>query len=203
MKIAVGVCWGQDPSIFRLLDSIPKSWKVFVIDGRFTNSNFKNEYSSKELRNQLNMYPNVEIHKRAGMEYYVRDLYFELMEGYDYGLVIDSDEYIIYFDEKIFLENIKTLDSLHLLEYQNTIHYGRFFVKPSRWRHYKSHKFVRRSGVVQSISQAQKVVKGLILAHDENLRSKPLQDIINAYQKQLWKYENENNINTLASVVKH
>lgn len=192
-KVAIGICWGQDPCIFRLLDSIPKEWKIYVIDGRFTNSKLETEYASKKLRGRVSSYPNVELCNRSGMEYDVRNKYLEEMGGYDYAIMLDTDEYIIEYNKEVFEEHIKKLkEGYHLIDvwYDNEQRQqGRFFINPNNWRYHKSHKYVTNGKEVKAIYKADSVILGITVRHDDAPRPEELKQIIEDYQQQLWKYE--------------
>ena len=95
-RICVGTVWYNDPSIFRMIDSIPEEWDIMIIDGRFTGSPAKDEYSSKYLRDKILTYPNTTIHDKTGMEYEVRNTYLENSEGYDYCIIDFFIEVIIF-----------------------------------------------------------------------------------------------------------
>ena len=102
ISICVGTVWYQDPSIFRMIESIPKEWDILIVDGVFTGSDAKEKYSSEELRDEILTYPNTKLFNRADLEYKVRNKYHEESEDYDYCLVIDSDEWITEFDSELF-----------------------------------------------------------------------------------------------------
>lgn len=194
MKICVGTVWYNDPSIFRMIESIPKDWTILVVDGKFTGSPAKEDYSNEKIRNQVMSYPNVSLFDKTGMEYEVRNAYMQATIGYDYCLVIDSDEWITSLDKEVFYDNLKkSVFGTYLLEYnkgttENT-QYGRLIVDPHKWRHWKSHRFLEYNGHVTGIAEAGPMVKGIQLAFNEDLRPQELKDTIEQYQKQLWKHE--------------
>ena len=194
-RVCVGTVWFQDPSIFRMLDSIPKDWTVFVIDGRWIGSSALEKQSSKYLRDKVDMYQNVELITMPDIEEWdSRNTYHVLSRYYEYMLVIDSDECITELDIERFYNFITIMpEDLYLLEFERNgeqSQRGRFMVNPFAWRHKLSHKWFVHDGKLKKISHASyPVIKGIKLKTDESLRPKELKDQINMYQEWLWDNE--------------
>lgn len=174
-----------------MIDSIPEEWDIMIIDGRFTGSSAKEEYSPKHLRDKILTYPNTSILNKTGMEHEVRNTYLENSDGYDYCLIIDSDEYIVQFDDELFYESLGELNhGLHLLEYNkgkpSHTQYGRVIVNPSEWTYINSHKFLKSRGSITQISHGDSLLRGIRMEFNEDLRPLELQNTINKYQEWLW-----------------
>ena len=199
MNIAIVTVWYNDPSIIRMIESIPKEWPIIISYGLFTDSKAKEDLT---LYNRVLLYPNVTIVERNGLEVDIRNRYMEEMKGFDYCLMMDSDEFITRYDETEFEESITSLEhDLHMIRFTGDIVNGRFFVNPSQWRYFKSHKFITDGKVTRSISKGGKTVDGIVLGYNEDMRSKELQDVINDYQDKLWEYESDHNIDRLSKVL--
>lgn len=189
-NICVGTVFHDDPSIFRMIDSIPESWEIIIIDGRFTGSRAKEEFSSKYLRSKILTYPNTTILDGIGMEYENRNRYLEASEWFDFLMVLDSDEWIDEFNPELFYNYISHLtEGLHSIEGDDYKYHSRLHVKPSEWRYYKSHKYFKHNGEIRNVNKGDSKVNGIKISMNDDLRSKELINTIHEYQKQLWKYE--------------
>ncbi len=199
-RICVGLVWYEDPSVFRTIDSIPEDWEIIIVDGRFEGSKAETEYSSEELRYKVKKYKNVTLIDFSGMEYQSRSVYFEHSEGFDILIVIDSDEWISYFDAELFYNYVKRLESgkhtINLVPKNSWI--PRLFVDPSKWRYYKSHRNLKYDdGEIQNVSRGDSRVNGIEISTNEDLRSDKLKKTIQEYQDQLWIYETKEGIDDM------
>ena len=196
MKISVVTVWGNDPLIFRMIQSVPKWWDIILVEGTFTDSKIPN-HPNPEYLEQLKTYSNVTLFHRSGLEYEVRNKYLEQLEGYDYALMMDSDEYIEEYNEIQFCASIKRLnegyyliDSMYGDELREQ---GRFFVNPYNFRYHNSHKYIINNNVTSAIFHAKKGLEGIALRHDDSLRPDIIKQDIEEYQQKLWIYESEMN----------
>ena len=60
-ELVFGICFYNDPSILRLLDSLPKQAKKIIIDGKFKFNPNPQELSDESLRDEIKQYDNVFI----------------------------------------------------------------------------------------------------------------------------------------------
>lgn len=196
--IAVCTAWYNDPSIIRMIESIPSDWDIILSYGLFTNCKAKEDI---KLLDKVRTYRNVRIVRGYGLEVDIRNRYMEEMSPYDNMIMIDSDEYIMTLNREIFELHIQDLEyGLHMVEFEGKLVNGRFFVTPEKWRYHKSHKFITDGTTIQNINTGVSTIQGILLGHDENMRPQQIKDDINEYQKQLWAYESLNNIDTLSKV---
>ncbi len=197
MKIAVCTAWGNDPSVIRMIESIPKDWDIFLVEGRFSYSKLP-EFCDLELVKKVMKFPNVKILHRSGLEFDVRNRYLEEMKGYDFALMLDTDEHIIEYDHVDFENSVKDLkESYHLIDVLyngQSKQQGRFFVKPFNWRYHNSHKYITNGKIVKAVFEADSMIKGIKVIHDDSIRSKELQETIEEYQQHLWKLESGRNL---------
>lgn len=199
MKIAVVTVWGNDPLIFKMIESIPTWWDIILVEGTFTDSKVAN-HANSEYVTRLEQYPNVKLYHRSGLEYQVRNKYLEEMDGeeeeYDYALMMDSDEIITNYHEIEFCESLKGLkEGYYLIDslYADGIRQqGRLFVSPANFRYHKSHKYlIHNDSSISAIFHAKKGLKGISLRHDDSDRPQDLKQNIEEYQYKLWKYEDK------------
>lgn len=190
--ICVGIVWYQDKGIFRTIDSIPDTWDIIVVDGRFTGSKAPDEYSSKDLRDRVKKYKNVTLVDYSGMEFQARNQYFERSEGFDILLVIDSDEWISSFNPEIFYNYVNTLKSgKHTIEFvAKNSWVPRLFINPFKWRYYLSHRLLKYDdGAIQNVSHGDSKVNGIETSTNDDLRMPEQIKYTEDYQTQLWAYE--------------
>ncbi len=177
-----------------MVRSIPKEWQIFIIEGQFTNSKIPSKLD-KEIIKEMDKRLNVRVLHRDGMEFEVRNKYLEQLNQYEFALMMDSDEYIEEFNHSIFTDSILELEQdIYLIDIkygQEVRQQGRFFVIPTDFRYFKSHKYLKLKGRIIGVNSAKKGVKGIVLRHDDSSRPKDIKNKIEEYQKKLWKYEDE------------
>ena len=109
-ELSFGICWYNDPSIFRLLDSLPKQAKKIIVDGKFKMNPSKQDLSFKYLRDKVLEYDNIELIDAPNLdEPRKRDLYL-IDNPYKYLIIMDSDEFIVSHRWDDFFNAIKDID---------------------------------------------------------------------------------------------
>lgn len=200
--LAVGICFYDDPSIIRLLDSLPQSIQKIVIDGRFKLSKFHNKLSDETLRDKIKSYPKTILADAPDMyEHEKRNQYLKFMRGFKFGLMLDSDEYVSRADWSLFLADCRRFDDgiygVHFdIDSGSGAHYPRLFVNPSDWSYYQKHNIFRNSKTNDLVHSSQASIQwqkeqlqGLSIGMNDNLRSEQYVNCVYDYQVELLKYE--------------
>ena len=109
--IDVGLCYFETnpKTIKRCLDSFYEYVDhIFCIDGKFTEFEYPENYSPKEVRDLIDSYPNTIIKYCASDEVTKRTEYLKLCEQYktEYLLIIDGDEWVLEADWDLFKSNL-------------------------------------------------------------------------------------------------
>lgn len=196
--VSIGICWYNDPSIFRLLDSIPKEFKKIIIDGKFKLNKSINELSDRSLREKVIKYPNVTLIDAPNLaEPDKRNKYLEGNES-KYLIILDSDEYVVVADWTKFMESIRELEvGVHDIfietDKQGGISsYPRLWVYPEHYRYRICHNIwtdTVRGIAYKSGNTGGKQIPGLLIGTDDDMRSKEYLDYTSAYQGKMIEFE--------------
>ena len=93
MTICIATIWYNDPSIIRMITSLPEDIPILVIDGVFEGHD-GDPLSDEAIREQVKGYSNVTLIDAPNLdEPKKRQIYLDILMC-KYTLVIDSDEYI-------------------------------------------------------------------------------------------------------------
>lgn len=198
----MGVCFYNDPSILRLLDSLPKSVQKIIVDGRFKLSKFESKLSDETLRTKILSYPKTIILDASDMyEHEKRNQYMNLMRGFKFGLMLDSDEYVLKSDWDLFMADCRQYDygiyGVHFdIDSGSGAHYPRLFVNPADWSYHQKHNVFRneKTGDLVHSNQAsiqwrKEQLQGLHIGMNDDLRDKKYIDTVYDYQVKLMEYE--------------
>jgi hypothetical protein len=197
-QIVFGICWYNDPSIFRLLDSLPKQIRKKVIDGKFMYNSNRSDLSDESLRKKVKEYENVELIDAPNLaEPRKRDKYL-IDNEYKYLIISDSDEFLVAANWEEFFDDIKDLkEGIHNLFIETdamggTSTYPRLWVNPKDWRYTMCHNIFKNDklGLIQrSGSTNGKTIRGLLFSTDDNLRSEEYLKQVSEYQGHMIKFE--------------
>jgi hypothetical protein len=194
--IAFGICWYDDPSIFRLLDSLPKESKKIVVDGRFKLSEYPYKLSHPSLRKSVLEYDNIRLIDAPDlMEQDKRNTYLKEMKDYDFGIMLDSDEWLVEVDWDMVLEALAELPrqpAMHGIDCyysgNDVTPYPRIFVMPSSIKHFKTHNIFDVGGNIMR-SPNTKPLKGIRMRMNDEMRSDKYLKESSNYQKNMIEYE--------------
>lgn len=196
-ELVFGICFYNDPSILRLLSSLPKEIKKIVIDGKFKFNPNANELSDEALRESILKYDNVELIDAANLlEPDKRQKYLTNNE-YKYLFIIDSDEYVLAADWDRFYDYILTLESgIHDIFFETdnnggTSSYPRLWVNPKEWKYVKTHNIFKNDnvGIFKSGNTGGKQCPAILCGMGDDLRSEAyLKDTFD-YQVKMIEYE--------------
>ena len=198
----VGICFYNDSSIFRLLDSLPQYVQKVVIDGRFKLSTFPNKLSDEAIRARIKSYPRTILVDAPDMlEHDKRNQYLNFMLGFKYGLMLDSDEYVLEADWEEFVKDCRRFDygiyGVHFdIDSGSGGIFPRLWVNPSDWRYHTRHnlflnnktKEITTSGEA-GIRWHDQALKGLHIGMNDDQRTQEYLQTTFEYQKKLIEYE--------------
>jgi hypothetical protein len=199
-KLVFAICWYSDPSIFRLLKSLPKECKKIVVDGKFKGNPNPNPLSHKMLRKRVMSFDNVTIIDAPNLsEPEKRNKYLEAMKPGEYLFIIDSDEYIKKADWETFYSRLITLkEGIHHVVFDTSARGGydlwpRVWANPRDWEYYECHCVFRNKKTGQIISNSAKTGGGTFMSvigdADDELRNAAWMDDTKEYQKHLFAHE--------------
>ena len=163
----------------RMVGSADDFFIIFV-DNKWPDWDSPNILSSDGTREYINSLDNVVLLDAPNVvEHKARNMYVEKARelGFEYCLIVDSDEFIIEFHEAEFMESLEdNLDAytLKMIQDENpTYPFCRLFKTTARYldRHqtcYIGDKQIFESG---------KVIQGIITKHDKTLRPEGYEDI--------------------------
>jgi len=197
-ELSIGICWYNDPSIFRLLDSLPKSVEKIVVDGKFKLNPNPQELSDESLRLRLLDYDNIHLIDAPNLTEPEKRNQYLMDNDHKYQLNIDSDEYVIAADWGKFYNFILTLDSgIHHVFFEvdengGTSTYPRLWVNPSEWEYVICHNIFRNrklGKILKSGFSEGETCPGVLCGMNDNLRNERyLKEIID-YQTQMIAFE--------------
>ena len=197
-KLVFGICWYNDPSIFRLLDSIPKEYEKIIIDGKFKLNPNGKELSDESLREKVLEYPNVILIDAPNLSEPDKRQKYLTDNKHKYLLIIDSDEYVKYADWDKFYQFIETLESgIHHVFFEvdangGTSTYPRLWVNPSEWEYSLCHNIFKNDKlglILKSGFSEGKTIPGLLCGMGDELRSESYLKDTYDYQVEMIKYE--------------
>lgn len=179
-NLAVVTIWYNDPSIKRMIESLPSWLPIFVIDGKFGGG-----LSDEKLRDEIRKYDNVILIDSPNLtEIEKRNVSLFLTRDFKYCLVMDSDEYVIESDWKRFFEEINKKDEgVYCIILENTTYgkdvektsgYGKLIINPPIWEYVDCHNMLKnkKTGVTKSIHKmVSDFFENLVLRQDDKLRS--------------------------------
>lgn len=197
-ELCFGICFYNDPSIFRLLDSLPREAKKIVIDGKFAFNPNPQELSDESLRDRIKTYDNVMLIDAPNLsEPEKRQIYLS-NNPHKYLMIIDSDEYVLAADWPRFYNFILTLDSgIHHVFFETdnnggTSTYPRLWVNPRDWRYVHCHNIFKNEKlglVLKSGFSDGETCPALLCGMGDELRSKEYLNDTYEYQVKLIEYE--------------
>jgi len=197
-ELSFGICYYNDPSILRLLDSLPKQAKKIVIDGRYSFNPNPQELSDESLRNAILSYDNVIMIDAPNLREDEKRQRYLTGNTSKYLFIIDSDEYVEVADWDKFYNFITTLDSgIHHVFFEvdengGTSTYPRLWVNPSEWEYAHTHNIFRNrklGKILKSGFSEGETCPGVLCGMNDNLRSsKYIKDTYD-YQVKLIEYE--------------
>ena len=197
-ELVFGICWYNDPSILRLLDSLPSEAEKIIIDGKFKFNPNPQELSDHSLREAVLNYPNVRLIDAPNLlEPDKRQIY--LTDNLKkYLMIIDSDEYVLVADWNKFYDFITTLDSgIHHIFFEvdangGSTTYPRLWVNPSDWKYVKTHNIFKNEKlglILKSGFSDGETCPGLLCSMGDDLRSSEYLKDVYDYQVEMIKYE--------------
>lgn len=191
-----GICGYNDPSVIRLLDSLPGDVPKLYVDGKFLWNESGPELTSPELREKIQSYPNVTIIDAPNLlEPDKREKYLNVDAKAVF--IIDTDEWIHWADWQLFREELKQLTyGIHLIEFvENGAYfadYPRIWVNPKDWHYVQCHNIFenRKTGErLRSSGASGYRFKSVQCSMNDHLRSEEYVKSTFDYQKKLIAYE--------------
>lgn len=192
-----GVCWYNDPSIFRLLDSLPESVPKIVIDGKFKFNESAKILSDESLRERVRQYPNVFLIDAPNLlEPDKRQIYLDAFES-KAVFIIDSDEWIHWADWALFKEELSKLDyGIHQIEFVENgkyfADYPRVWINPKDWKYVQCHNIFENKKTGERLRSSGTTghrFKSVQCSMNDHLRSEEYIKSTFEYQKKLIAYE--------------
>ena len=199
-QLSFGICMFNDPSVLRLLDSLPGEAKKIIIDGKFALNPSKQELSDRGLREGILSYENVILLDYPNLsEPEKRQKYLD-NNPCKYLIIIDSDEFIISADWDKFYNKIQELeDGIHHIMFKvddndGATSYPRLWVNPQDWKYVKCHNIFKndklglilKSGFSDGITISENLI---FCGMDDTLRSSQYIKDTYDYQVLMMKYE--------------
>jgi len=195
--LVFGICWYDDPSIIRCLDSLPEEAPKIIVDGRFSLLDSASDLSDQTLRDAVNSYPNVTMIDAPGLpEPRKREKYLE--NDHRYLFIIDSDEFVISADWERFAEQVSKLDcGIHSIPFQdeNGNKYGtypRVWCNPSDWGYWETHNiFVnKKTGeMIRSSNALGITLDAVTCTMNDEMRTKEYIKAVYDYQVKMISHE--------------
>ena len=192
-----GICWYNDPSIFRCLDSLPESIPKIVVDGKFKFNEALEPLSSPELRERVREYPNVILVDAPNLlEPDKRQVYLDTLPTKAL-FIIDSDEWIHWADWQRFKEELEPLKyGIHQIEFVENgnyfANYPRVWINPQDWTYVKCHNIFENKVTgerLRSSGTSGIMFKSVQCSMNDSLRSQEYIDQTFRYQKKMIEYE--------------
>ncbi len=197
-ELSFGICFYNDPSITRLLDSLPKQAQKIIIDGRFAKNPNSQELSDESLRDKIKSYDNVTLIDAPNLEEPEKRNMYLIQNTHKYQINIDSDEYIISADWDKFFDCVKNIDSgIHHILFKTdsgggTSQYPRLWVNPSHWKYVICHNIFKNNVTGEMIKSGfnhGEIILGILCGFGDELRSQEyLKDTFD-YQVKMIEFE--------------
>lgn len=197
-ELCFGICTYNDPSIFRLLDSLPESVDKIVIDGRFAFNPNSQELSDKSIRDKILEYKNITLIDAPNLSEPEKRQIYLTGNNHKYLFIIDSDEYIIVAEWERFYDFIKTLDSgIHDIFYEvdhcnGSTSYPRLWVNPSEWKYVHTHNIFKNEKlglILKSGDTKGRQCPAVLCGMGDEMRSPEYLKDTFEYQKKMIEYE--------------
>lgn len=197
-ELVFGICFYNDPSIFRLLDSLPREAKKIIIDGKFKLNPNPQELSDYSIRDEIKQYDNVFLIDAPNLSEPEKRQKYLTNNEHKYLMIIDSDEYVLAADWDKFYNFIQTLDSgIHHIFFETdnnggTSTYPRLWINPKEWEYVHCHNIFRNKKlglILKSGFSDGETIPGLLCGMGDELRNeKYLKDTFD-YQVSMMAYE--------------
>lgn len=170
---------------------------VFAIDGRYSLNEGVPDYSDDGSTEYLSQFPNVTIKQFVGYEQDKRNQYVDMCKKGDVLWILDSDEYVMKADWGQFRANLENVGSgIFGIQFDipakgGITEYPIIWSDPTQWRYHEAHRIFKSSwGEIRtSGTGSEGTIEGVILGHDDKLRSKEWLYNTNNYQKKMFEYE--------------
>lgn len=175
-KNKIVVCckfWNDLPNIIRLVESINGRLPCIFVDGRWLNYGRGEPLSTDGSREYLKKQNIILLDAPDLIEYQSRNVYCQNAQelGYEYCLVIDSDEFIVDLDVDLLEKEIGKEDSYsYVQEYDSTSHNIFYRFHKSEARHRERHQdiFINDKHIFNPNST---ILKGIRTRYDKKLRN--------------------------------
>ena len=199
-ELVFGICFYNDASIIRLLDSLPREVKKIVIDGKFKLNPNSKELSDESLRDMIKQYDNIFLIDAPNLSEPEKRQKYLTNNEHKYLIIIDSDEYVINADWDKFYNKIQELDEgIHHIFFQTDNNggvstYPRLWVNPKDWKYVKCHNIFKNQklGLIlkSGFSDGETINEDLLFCgFDDNLRDESQLKDTYEYQVEMMKYE--------------
>ncbi len=191
-----GICGYNDPSVIRLLDSLPEDVPKIYVDGKFLWNESGPELTNPELREKILSYPNTTIIDAPNLlEPDKREIYLNIDTKALF--IIDTDEWIHWADWKLFREELSKLDyGIHQIEFvengQYFADYPRIWINPKDWKYVQCHNIFENKKTGERLRSSGTTghrFKSVQCSMNDHLRSKEYVENTMNYQKKLSAYE--------------
>ena len=199
-ELVFGICFYNDASIIRLLDSLPREVKKIVIDGKFKLNPNSKELSDESLRDMIKQYDNIFLIDAPNLSEPEKRQKYLTNNEHKYLIIIDSDEYVINADWDKFYNKIQELDEgIHHIFFQTDNNggvstYPRLWVNPKDWKYVKCHNIFKNDtlGLIlkSGFSDGETINEDLLFCgFDDNMRNPEHLKDTYEYQVEMMKYE--------------
>lgn len=199
-ELVFGICFYNDPSILRLLDSLPEQAKKIIIDGKFRLNPNSKELSDDSVREAIRNYENIILIDAPNLSEPEKRQIYLTHNPHKYLIIIDSDEYVISADWDKFYSKIQELDGgIHHVFFQTDNNggvstYPRLWVNPKDWKYVKCHNIFKNEklGLIlkSGFSDGETINEELLFCgFDDKLRSPEYLKNTYDYQVEMMKFE--------------
>lgn len=159
----------------KLLESTDEFFRIFI-DGRWksypSNTTISDDGSRELIQNSHDC---ILIDNPDLIEYQKRNKYIELAQklGFDYCLVLDSDEYLAYLDYDEFVSQLGGDLAYTLPQINENDGFGRYDLRlhSTRCRHKDKHNELWYDGKKLDLSQNE-IINGILVCHDKSDRNR-------------------------------
>ena len=192
-----GICWYNDPSIIRLLDSLPESVPKIVVDGKFKFNAALEPLSNPELREKIREYPNTFLIDAPNLlEPDKRQIYLDTLPTKAL-FIIDSDEWIHWADWQEFTRELSQLDyGVHQIEFVENgeyfANYPRIWINPQDWQYVGCHNIFENKKTGERLRSSGTTghrFKSVQCSMNDHLRTPEYINQVCNYQKKMIEFE--------------
>ena len=177
-KLVICTIFYQDLEGIKKLVNSKHMLDIIFVDGRFIG--WDGPILSDDGSREYILSKGYEIINAPDLiEHQKRNRYIERAQelGYDYCLVIDSDEYIEHFNHTMILKDLSlNLDSYsYVQKYDSTDHIPYYRLHSSKARHLDRHQnaFINGNSI---FSKGSRIIHGLVTVHNKSHRSNSRQE---------------------------